>query len=462
MLSPKEGWEEPCFPWSFKASDDDTELAASVLECLHIGHRTEVFRCQGRSNEKDDANTEHGYPFYICAVKLLHKVTAKQEAKALKELLDHEQISQRPHPNIVRLMGEARARKDNDSEWSEDCWPWVCLVLEYMPSSLDKFLAQKRAAFMPSSPAEIRVILWQVLRGLNFLHKLDMCHGDVCPGNILLDENTYMVKLCDFGHVQRWVGLGDAKWWAGQGLCDEYIGTPGYTAPEILKGMRAYGVKVDTWSVGCILAELLSDLDRPFFVKADLSVPASPIHQLQTIAEVLGLNCCLEKTPLRELEKESVDWRKLFGVHLSQADQNFLSKLLVCNPENRIDAFAALTSGYFADLLKKRVKLPSERWPLHMLDFVPEERDLRDFEGLDLGESGTEDRGSPSLCGAGPEESFALPPLLQQSLADRRKTRGLHKNELPDTHIKSVVELVRMEPRKVEDGGRKGKRDKVS
>jgi len=92
---------------------------------------------------------------------------------------------------------------------------------------------------------ELTMIAGEVAEGMRFLHEHGIVHRDLKTMNILLDSKN-VAKIADFGLA------GVAQ--AGQGL-EGGVGTPHYTAPEVLE-RKVYGAKVDTYSFGIILWEM--------------------------------------------------------------------------------------------------------------------------------------------------------------------------------------------------------------
>lgn len=108
---------------------------------------------------------------------------------------------------------------------------------------------------------EIRGVLVMILKGLAEIHELGLIHRDLKPGNLLIKNlnGQFCLKLADFGQTRP------IKHSESVPLSLE-VGTKWYKAPEILLGSRQYTNKVDMWSLGCILAELLDH--TPLFMGA--------------------------------------------------------------------------------------------------------------------------------------------------------------------------------------------------
>ncbi|KAJ1556711.1 Mitogen-activated protein kinase, partial [Cladochytrium tenue] len=75
--------------------------------------------------------------------------------------------------------------------------------------------------------------LYQILRGLKWMHSADIVHRDLKPGNLLVNSDCEL-KICDFGLAR---GVGSAT---GPFVNTEYVATRYYRAPEVVLSPKHY------------------------------------------------------------------------------------------------------------------------------------------------------------------------------------------------------------------------------
>ena len=114
----------------------------------------------------------------------------------------------------------------------------------------------------------MQYFLYQILRGLKYIHSANVLHRDLKPSNLLLNANCDL-KICDFG-LARTTSETD--------FMTEYVVTRWYRAPELLLNSSEYTAAIDVWSVGCIFMELMDR--KPLFPGRD------HVHQLRLLMEV--------------------------------------------------------------------------------------------------------------------------------------------------------------------------------
>ena len=101
---------------------------------------------------------------------------------------------------------------------------------------------------------QIQKIFTQLVGAVSYVHNLSCVHRDLKLENIMLDKHEN-VKLCDFGFTREYEGKTNHL--------QTFCGTVCYAAPEMLKGEKYAGEKVDVWSLGIILYALLAG-ELPF------------------------------------------------------------------------------------------------------------------------------------------------------------------------------------------------------
>ncbi|KAK7807470.1 hypothetical protein U0070_006758 [Myodes glareolus] len=212
----------------------------------------------------------------------------------------------------------------------------VYIVQDLMETDLYKLLKTQHL-----SNDHICYFLYQILRGLKYIHSANVLHRDLKPSNLLLNT-TCDLKICDFGLAR--VADPDHD---HTGFLTEYVATRWYRAPEIMLNSKGYTKSIDIWSVGCILAEMLSN--RPIFPGKHY------LDQLNHILGILGspsqedLNCIINLKARNYLlslpHKNKVPWNRLFPNADSKA-LDLLDKMLTFNPHKRIEVEQALAHPY--------------------------------------------------------------------------------------------------------------------
>jgi calcium-dependent protein kinase len=180
------------------------------------------------------------------AMKIVNKKdrTKEDNGKLLKEI---EILTSLDHTNIVKLI-----------DYFEDSNSFY-LVLEYIDGiRLDRVIETWHAVYEANSS----IILRQILVAVEYLHSKGVVHRDLKPENIFVcprDDNNVLVKIIDFSC---------SAFYAKRKLRFR-VGTPLFVAPEVLRG--CYNEKVDEWSCGIILYNLLAHY-KPFAGKDDQAI----------------------------------------------------------------------------------------------------------------------------------------------------------------------------------------------
>merc|ERR1719326_1380673 len=219
-------------------------------------------------------------------------------------------LSALDHPNIVKIY-----------EYSEDLSRGqLLMVLEYVGGGDCQQLL--RSSKSPQSEAFIAKLIWQLLSVLCYCHARGILHCDIKPENMMLTNTRGTgelpdCKVIDFGLTHR----------IDQPTRD-FVGTPSYMAPEIVKGTVAYTVKADVWSVGIATCELLA-AKAPFGRPSDYKGKIDPV--LQNIRDYRRF---------RDIEKKlsvSDSWRSR-----SSSAKDFVESIVISDPADRPHADQAL------------------------------------------------------------------------------------------------------------------------
>lgn len=252
-----------------------------------------------------------------------HQTYCQRTLREIKILLSFN------HENIITIKDIIRAPSITDMKD-------VLIVQDLMETDLYKLLKTQHL-----SNDHICYFLYQILRGLKYIHSANVIHRDLKPSNLLLNT-TCDLKICDFGLARVADPVHDHT-----GFLTEYVATRWYRAPEIMLNSKGYTKSIDIWSVGCILAEMLSN--RPLFPGKHY------LDQLNHILGILGspseedLKCIINDKARAYLlslpAKPKIPWSRLYPKSDPKA-LDLLDKMLTFNPHKRITVENALAHPY--------------------------------------------------------------------------------------------------------------------
>lgn len=162
-----------------------------------------------------------------------------QEVEILKKL---------DHPNVIKGLPLPKAFAQLNS-------PLPFLAMEYCTGGNLRQVLQKRENCCGLPERDVRRVLSDVSSGLQYLHTNHVVHRDLKPENVVLQEKegTVVYKIIDLGY---------AKEFDQSSLCNSFVGTLQYLAPELFE-RKPYTRAVDLWSLGIIAYEVIVG-QRPF------------------------------------------------------------------------------------------------------------------------------------------------------------------------------------------------------
>ncbi|KAJ3686191.1 hypothetical protein LUZ61_015355 [Rhynchospora tenuis] len=327
----------------------------------------------------------------IVALKEIHdQQSAIREIEALRSL--------QGAPNVIEML-----EYFYDDEFVED----AVLVLEFLPSDLEVVISDVKRRGGSITPAEAKRWMLQVLSGVNACHQAGVMHRDLKPSNLLISAGG-VLKVADFGqsrvlqdmsfegttpyetnsekdkasnqlteadYLKELEFIREKSKFEDNASClatcstvdvdddqlgsyteepagafTSCVGTRWYRAPELLYGSCSYGPEVDLWSLGCILAEMVSlvplfpgvsDIDQIAKIITVLgnlneqnfpgcsNLPDFNKISYSKIENPSGLEACLPNRPIEEV--------------------NIVKRLLCYDPANRVTASELLKDGYFIE-----------------------------------------------------------------------------------------------------------------
>ncbi|KAI8069537.1 kinase-like domain-containing protein [Gongronella butleri] len=275
---------------------------------------------------KDTTTNEQVAIKKVCRIfeKNILAKRALREVKLLKHFNGHENITSIIDMDIVNLQ-----------DFNE-----IYLVQELMEADLHQIIRSGQ----PLTDAHFQYFVYQICRGLKYIHSANVLHRDLKPGNLLVNADCEL-KICDFGLARGYSDNPDSN----AGFMTEYVATRWYRAPEIMLSFQSYTKAIDMWSVGCIFAEMLGG--KPLFKGRDY------VDQLNQILGILGTP---DEETLQRVGSERaqmyirslpimprIPFQNLYP-NANPLAIDLLSKLLEFDPARRITVEEALAHRYLS------------------------------------------------------------------------------------------------------------------
>ncbi|XP_027773401.1 probable serine/threonine-protein kinase At1g09600 isoform X2 [Solanum pennellii] len=229
------------------------------------------------------------------------------------------------HPNVMKLEALVTSRISGS----------IYLVFEYMEHDLAGLASAPGIKF---TEPQIKCYMQQMLLGLEHCHSQGILHRDIKGSNLLIGDNG-VLKIGDFGLATSF------KPNQKQPLTSRVV-TLWYRAPELLLGSTEYGVAIDMWSAGCILAEL--------FTGKPIMPGRTEVEQMHKIFKLCGSPSeeywSKSKLPLATSFKQQNPYKRGIADTFKDLPPTALAlvdALLSIEPEKRGTASSALSSEFF-------------------------------------------------------------------------------------------------------------------
>ncbi|KAF8382158.1 hypothetical protein PRIPAC_71300 [Pristionchus pacificus] len=343
--------------------------------------------------------------------------------------------------NIIKLLYIFRNTAIDGTECE-------AFIFGYMPETLDKVI--KRGVNI----IDMKIYIWQLFNGLDFLAANRIAHRDIKPINILVNRDSGELQIGDFG---------SAKVISSKERSSSYQVTRYYRPPEMLLGSSHYSHLIDVWSAGCVLGEMIKG--RVLFRGTDSD------HQMQLIQAAFGppteneirlMKLDPKKVKLKNitqhgilttlrLQGENSDPSKFTPVIKSAV--KLLERVLVFIPENRLSGKEFLEDPFFEDVLSANCLRENGRKP----DLQRQSDDTMCHQCFERSQRSSRDN-RVSQMAAPPEKENEQPPSTKQV----EPSSNEHKGEDGDSSTadkeaaKEAAAPQLLEPPSRISGGRKG------
>ncbi|XP_016087449.1 mitogen-activated protein kinase 6-like [Sinocyclocheilus grahami] len=297
-----------------------------------------------------------------CDKRVAVKKIVLTDPQSVKHALREIKIIRRlDHDNIVKVfetLGPSGRRLTEDVSSLTEVNS-VYIVQEYMETDLCKVLEQGLL-----SEDHARLFMYQLLRGLKYIHSANVLHRDLKPANLFVNTEDLVLKIGDFGLAR----IMDPHY-SHKGHLSEGLVTKWYRSPRLLLSPNNYTKAIDMWAAGCIFAEMLTG--------KTLFAGAHELEQMQLILESIPVVHEEDRLELQSVipvfikndmsEPHSPLAKLLPGVSPEALD--FLEKILTFNPMDRLTAEEALAHPYMSDY-SFPLDEPVSLHPFHIEDEV--------------------------------------------------------------------------------------------
>eukprot|EP01092_Planopodium_desertum_P007503 TRINITY_DN3080_c0_g3_i6.p1 TRINITY_DN3080_c0_g3~~TRINITY_DN3080_c0_g3_i6.p1 ORF type:complete len:333 (+),score=40.68 TRINITY_DN3080_c0_g3_i6:117-1001(+) len=263
------------------------------------------------------------------AFAVVHECTEKKDGlKYAVKVIEKKQLgddAKRSLNNEIAIMGKVHHPNTINLHALYETPTHVYLVMELVTGGelFDKIV--EKGSYTEKDAA---TLVRKIVSAVKYLHSLGIVHRDLKPENLLVKsaKDHTEVKIADFGL---------SKLISAEVMMQTACGTPGYVAPEVLQALpTGYTPQVDMWSVGVISYILLCGFP-PFYGE---SVP-------ELFEQILAAK---------------FDYPDEYWENVSDDAKDFINKLLVVDPEERMTAEVALKHKWLAGAGQSKKDLSSK------------------------------------------------------------------------------------------------------
>jgi serine/threonine-protein kinase len=271
------------------------------------------------------------------AIKVLPGTFAQDAGRLTRFQSEARILASLNHPNIAAIYGVEEG----------------ALVLELVPGPT---LAD-RIAQGPIPPVEALSLASQLIEALHYAHEKGIVHRDLKPANIKVTPEGRL-KVLDFGLAKALATAGppsdmpdSATVTMGASSAGMVLGTPGYMAPEQVRGQQA-DKRADIWAFGVVLHEMLTGGQTfggqtPSDALSSVLLKEPDCEELPANARRL-IEACLEKDRKRRLQDIGDAWRLLESPASAPVRRNRLPWIILAAGLAFAVTFAALRVPYLA------------------------------------------------------------------------------------------------------------------
>ncbi|CCI48115.1 unnamed protein product [Albugo candida] len=257
------------------------------------------------------------------------------------------------HENVISLVDLDMCEEKDE----------LYMMMELADTDLHRLIQSS----CPLSDGHVRVIMFQLLCGIQALHENGVLHRDLKPGNILLNKDCEL-KITDFG-LARMIPKQHANP-SNATPMTEYVITRWYRPPELMLAPNGcYNGAIDMWSAGCIFGELLTR--KPLFPGNDFMDQLARIFRVVPIPNEGERGYDIDKDAARflaTLPNASSNGLADVCVNTTPHALDLIQNLLQFNPKKRFSVQEALAHPFFQGVVEEWGDIPPLKLS-HSIDF---------------------------------------------------------------------------------------------